>query len=27
VIDGAPQVAHLAVDFHVDLVEMPTPMV
>ncbi len=25
VIDGAPQVAHLAVDFHVDLVEMPTP--
>ena len=27
VIDGAPQVGHLAVYFHVDLAEMPTPMV
>lgn len=27
VIDGGPQVAQLAVESHVDLVEMPTPMV
>ena len=26
VIDGAPQVMHLAVDLHVDLIEMPSPM-
>ena len=25
-IDGAPEVAHLAIDLHVDLVEMPSPM-
>ena len=26
VIDGAPQVAHLATHLHVDLIEMPAPM-
>jgi hypothetical protein len=25
-IDGAPQIVHLAVDLHVDLVEVPAPM-
>ena len=26
VIDGAPEVVHLAVDLHVNLIEMPSPL-